>query len=73
MQHKKNGPTPVLSAGPLSKDRSWLNDARVKPKPAPGQLVDRYGHVHSEAIFHNWSPAAIKALGIRRVGEGGEP
>ena len=31
------------------------------------QLVDRYGHLHSEAIFRNWSPAAIKALGVRRI------
>jgi hypothetical protein len=38
----------------------------------PGQLIDRYGHVHSEAVFKNWSPAAIRALGIRRVkAEGG--
>ena len=36
---------------------------------APGQLIDRYGHIHSEAVFRNWSSAAIKALGIRRVGE----
>ena len=33
----------------------------------PGQLVDCHGHVHSEAIFKNWSPAAIQVLGIRRV------
>ena len=37
----------------------------------PGRLIDRYGHEHSEAIFRNWTPAAIKAMGIRRVG--GEP
>ena len=52
---------------------SRLGGATVKTdksKPKPGQLVDRYGHVHSEAIFRNWSPAAIKALGVRRIGEG---
>jgi hypothetical protein len=32
-----------------------------------GRLVDRFGHEHSEAIFRNWTPAAIKALGIQRV------
>src|SRR6185312_311357 len=32
-----------------------------------GRLIDRYGHEHSEAIFCNWTPAAIKAMGIRRV------
>jgi hypothetical protein len=30
--------------------------------------VDRFGHLHSESIFKNWSAAAIKALGIRRKG-----
>ena len=44
----------------------------TSPKPA-SQLIDKYGHRHSEAIFRNWSPAAIKALGIRRVGDGGGP
>jgi hypothetical protein len=34
-------------------------------------FVDRFGHHHSEAILKNWSPAAIKALGIRPVEEGG--
>jgi hypothetical protein len=34
-------------------------------------FVDRHGHRHSAAILTNWTPAAIKALGIRRVGEGG--
>jgi hypothetical protein len=37
-----------------------------KPEPRPG-LVDKWGHPHSEAIFRNWSPAAIRALGIRRI------
>ena len=35
----------------------------------PGRLIDRNGHEHSEAIFRNWTPAAIKAMGIRRVGD----
>jgi hypothetical protein len=39
--------------------------------PPPGQLVDRYGNLHTEGVLRNWSPAALKALGIRRVG--GEP
>ena len=29
-------------------------------------LIDKYGHRHSEAVFKNWSPLAIQALGIRR-------
>jgi hypothetical protein len=39
---------------------------RKKPKARPEPLVDRYGHPHSESVFLNWTPAAIKALGIRR-------
>ncbi len=35
---------------------------------APVQpFVDRFGHLHSAAIFDNWNPAVIRALGIRRV------
>jgi hypothetical protein len=61
----------LAGSDPLKSSR--LGGATVKTdksKPKPGQLVDRYGHVHSEAIFRNWSPAAIKALGVRRIGEG---
>jgi hypothetical protein len=38
-----------------------------KPELRTGQLIDKWGHPHSEAIFRNWSPAAIRALGIRRI------
>jgi hypothetical protein len=34
-------------------------------------FVDRFGHRHSAAILTNWSPAAIKAMGIRPFEEGG--
>jgi len=37
-----------------------------------GRLVDRYGHEHSEAIFLNWSPKALRALGVRRVDDDGD-
>ena len=48
------------------------NDAAITSgSVVTGRLIDRYGHEHSEAIFRNWTPAAIKAMGIRRVG--GEP
>jgi hypothetical protein len=47
-------------------------DQLISKTVNPGQLVDKYGHLHSEAVFRSWSPAAIKALGIRRVeAEGG--
>ena len=29
--------------------------------------IDRYGHRHSAAVFENWSPAVLKALGVRRI------
>ncbi|MGI8853070.1 MAG: hypothetical protein ACR2GC_07245 [Methyloceanibacter sp.] len=53
--------------------KSDLNTAdditpREASQPKTGQLIDRYGHHHSESIFTNWTPAAIKALGIRRMG-----
>ena len=53
--------------------KSDLNTAdditpREASQPNTGQLIDRYGHLHSESIFRNWTPSAIKALGIRRVG-----
>jgi hypothetical protein len=36
-----------------------------------GPLVDRFGVTRHERVLRNWSPAAIKAMGIRRVPEGG--
>lgn len=36
---------------------------RFKDRP----LIDKYGHRHSAAVLTNWSPLAIKALGIRKV------
>ena len=53
--------------------KSDLNTADdISPREASqqktGQLIDRYGHTHSESIFRNWTHDAIKALGIRRVG-----
>jgi hypothetical protein len=47
------------------------NAAITSGSVVTGRLIDRYGHEHSEAIFRNWTPAAIKAMGIRRVG--GDP
>jgi hypothetical protein len=41
--------------------------------PRAGQLVDRHGNFHSEAIFKNWSLAAIRSLGIHRVAEAASP
>jgi hypothetical protein len=38
-----------------------------KPQERVGQLIDKYGHVHSEAVLRNWTPAAVKALGIHRL------
>jgi hypothetical protein len=38
-----------------------------------GQLIDKHGHLHSEAVLTAWSPQALNALCIRRVEEGGKP
>jgi hypothetical protein len=34
-----------------------------------GQLIDRYGHTHSEHVLPNWSPAMLKIMGVRRLGD----
>jgi hypothetical protein len=54
--------------GPLGDDLADLSQT-YNPRHALGQLRDKYGHPHSEAIFKNWTPAAIRALGIHRVGD----
>jgi hypothetical protein len=57
--------------GPCKNDRptgaTSLPDSIEKLKAQHGRLIDRYGHEYSEAIFRNWSHAAIKAMGVRRV------
>ena len=30
-------------------------------------LVDKHGHAHSEAVLRHWSPAVLKAMGVRRI------
>jgi hypothetical protein len=69
-RHKRN---PALATPGLGKDnlagRSISPDTiTAELKSQRGRLVDRFGHEHSESIFRNWSTAAIKAMGIRRVG-----
>jgi hypothetical protein len=62
-------PAAALTAcGPRRSDRAGQPiSPSDRPQERLSQLCDKYGHLHSEAIFHNWSPAAIKALGIRRI------
>jgi hypothetical protein len=36
-----------------------------------GQLVDAHGLSYREQVLDNWAPEAIRALGIRRLPEGG--
>jgi hypothetical protein len=64
---KANGACQGAAAEDLPKSTGELLDSELPAPVQGGQLIDRYGHLHSEAIFKNWSPAAIKALGIRRV------
>jgi hypothetical protein len=63
----RTGPLEDCHAGELDNFPNSEPQTKTQaPKPV-GQLVDRYGHVHSEAVLTHWSPAALKALGIRRV------
>lgn len=73
LQHKRS---PALATPGFGKDD--LAGGSISPTniiaalaAQRGRLIDRYGHEHSEAIFSNWTPAAIRALGIRRVDDGG--
>lgn len=72
-----NTPRPaaaLAASGPQKSDRLartiWSTD---RPQEVAGQWRDKYGHLHSGAIFKNWSPTAIKALGIHRVVEPDDP
>jgi hypothetical protein len=38
-----------------------------RPQHYLNKLRDKYGHPHSKSIFRNWSPAAIRVLGIHRI------
>ena len=31
--------------------------------------IDKHGHRHTEAVLRHWSPAVLKALGIRLVAD----
>ena len=73
--HKMRPAPAVAGSGPRKIDRPpraiSSDNTLTELQAQPGRLIDRYGHEHSEAIFRNWTPAAIKAMGIRRVG--GDP
>lgn len=66
-------PAPLADGGGAGNDR--LGEP-IAPDDSPdcragqGGLVDRFGNVHSEAILRNWSPATIRAMGIRRADGG---
>ena len=64
LQHKRS---PALATPGFGKDD--LAGGSISPTniiaglaAQRGRLIDRYGHEHSEAIFSNWSPEAIRAL-----------
>jgi hypothetical protein len=70
MTNNKRAPAVDAAEAQHNEDTSSNRSTLVK-----GQLVDRYGHVHSEAVLTNWSPQALKVLGIHRIGDeprGGE-
>ena len=65
-------PAAMVHGEPCGSDHTGeLISSTAKPEERVGQLIDKYGHVHSESIFRNWSPAAIRVMGIRRVQNGG--
>jgi hypothetical protein len=50
----------LADSGSLKIDRRGAAIERdIKQEPRLGQLIDKHGHVRSEAIFKNWTPAAI--------------
>ena len=76
VSHKAKPAAAATANGPCKNDRltgaTSLPDSIEQLKPQHGRLIDRFGHEHSEHIFKNWSPAALRVMGIRRVPEGGE-
>jgi hypothetical protein len=34
-------------------------------------FIEKFGHRHTDAVLRNWSPAALRAMGIRPIEEGG--
>ena len=66
--------TPAMTGALEDNSATALNPRISKAKTEkqesrPGQLVDRYGHIHGEAVLTHWSPAALRALGIHRLGD----
>jgi hypothetical protein len=67
---KREGPGSPMGETEAGNDHAgWLISSEDNPPQHLGQLRDKYGNPHSEAIFKNWTPAAIRALGIYRVGD----
>ena len=72
MVHSKNPGAGATARGAGDVDAGKrLIPSPNEPGVQRGRLIDRYGHEHSEAIFRNWTPQAIRVLGIRRVDDGG--
>jgi hypothetical protein len=44
-----------------------LELALIELQLQQGRLVDKYDHALSESIFKNWTPKAIRALGVHRI------
>jgi hypothetical protein len=67
-------PAPAVAVNePLGDLRCLLGGRLSDSKPTENSqgFIDRYGHRHSDAVLRNWSPAAIRAMGIRPIEEGG--
>lgn len=63
---QKKNPSPVAASDGDEKCKSkHSEDSNEAALAQP--FVDRYGHRHGAGIFDHWSPAVIRALGIRRI------
>ena len=60
----------LAGSGPLDDGRlAGATKPSDKQNPQPGSTSRPLWQRSLRVIFRNWSPAAIKALGIHRVGE----
>ena len=47
--------------------RTTNRDTQVPPPRDARNLIDRFGHKHLLRLLTMWSPAVLKAMGVRRI------
>jgi hypothetical protein len=69
--HKRTAEGGTPGGSEIKRSADEVEHPSDNESPGPKQdrkpFIDKHGHLHSEAILRNWSPAAIRALGIRRL------